>query len=59
VPYKTYDSWVKNKIVDMKKTLESKDVLELYKYYEKCAYLNTEKICVKNQEKYMLKIYYN
>ena len=43
VPYKTSDSWVKNKIIDMKKTLESKDVPELNKYCEKCLYLNTGK----------------
>ena len=43
VPYKTNDSWVKNKIIDMKKILESKDVPELNKYCEKCAYLNTGK----------------
>ena len=39
VPYKTNDSWIKNKIIDMKKTLESKDVPELNKYCEKCMYL--------------------
>jgi len=43
VPYKTNDSWVKNKIIDMKKTLVSKDVPELNKYCEKCTYLNTGK----------------
>ena len=43
VPYKTNDSWVKNKIIDMKKTLESKDVPEINKFCEKCLYLNTGK----------------
>ena len=43
VPYKTNDSWIKNKIIDMKKTLESKDVPELNKYCEKCLYLDTGK----------------
>jgi hypothetical protein len=41
VPYKTNDSWVKNKIIDMKKTLEAKDkneqekLMEFIKLYEK------------------------
>jgi hypothetical protein len=43
VPYKTNDSWVKNKIIDMKKTLESKVVPDLNKYCEKCLYLDTGK----------------
>jgi len=43
VPYKTDDSWVKNKIIDMKKILESKNVPELNKYCEKCLYLDTGK----------------
>ena len=43
VPYKTNDSWVKNKIIDMKKTLESKDVPEINKFCEKCLYLDTGK----------------
>ena len=43
VPYKTNDSWVKNKIIDMKKTLESKDVPDLNKFCEKCLYLSTGK----------------
>jgi hypothetical protein len=43
VPYKTDDSWVKNKIIEMKKTLESKDVPDLNKYCEKCMFLKTGK----------------
>ena len=43
VPYKTNDSWIKNKIIDMKKTLESKDVPEINKFCEKCLYLDTGK----------------
>jgi hypothetical protein len=43
VPYKTNDSWVKNKIIDMKKTLESEDVPEINKFCEKCLYLDTGK----------------
>jgi hypothetical protein len=43
VQYKTNDSWVKNKILDMKKTLEAKDVPDLNKYCEKCLYLDTGK----------------
>ena len=43
VPYKTNDSWVKNKIIDMKKTLESEDVPEINKFCEKCLFLSTGK----------------
>jgi hypothetical protein len=43
VPYTTNTNWVKNKIIDMKKTLESKDVPEINKYCEKCLYLDTGK----------------
>jgi hypothetical protein len=43
VPYTTNTNWVKNKIIDMKKILESKDVPELNKYCEKCLYLDTGK----------------
>jgi hypothetical protein len=43
VPYKTNDSWVKNKIIDMKKTLESKDIPEINKFCEKCLYLDAGK----------------
>ena len=43
VPYKTDDSWVKNKIIEMKKTLELKDVPNLNKYCEKCLYLDAGK----------------
>jgi hypothetical protein len=43
VPYKTDDSWVKNKIIEMKKTLELKDVPDLNKYCEKCMFLNMGK----------------
>jgi hypothetical protein len=43
VPYKTDTSWVKNKILDMKKTLELKDVPEINRFCEKCMFLNTGK----------------
>jgi len=43
VPYKTNSSWVEDKIKEMKKTLESKEVPEINKYCEKCMYLNTGK----------------
>ena len=43
VPYKTDTSWVKNKIIEMKKVLEAKEVPELNKYCEKCLYLDTGK----------------
>jgi hypothetical protein len=43
VPYKTDTSWVEDKITEMKKTLESKDVPELNKFCEKCLYLATGK----------------
>jgi hypothetical protein len=43
VPYKTDISWVKNKIIEMKKVLEAKEVPELNKYCEKCLYLDTGK----------------
>jgi hypothetical protein len=43
VPYTTNTNWVKNKLIDMKKVLESKDVPELNKYCEKCLYLDTGK----------------
>lgn len=43
VPYKTNDSWIKNKIIEMKKVLNSKDVPEINKFCEKCLYLNTGK----------------
>jgi hypothetical protein len=43
VPYTTNTDWVKNKLIDMKKVLESKDVPELNKYCEKCLYLDTGK----------------
>jgi hypothetical protein len=46
VPYKTNDSWIKNKILSMKKTLELKDVPEINKYCEKCMYLNTGKLFI-------------
>ncbi len=43
VPYKTNDSWIKNKIIDMKKTLEKKDVPEINTHCEKCMFLITGK----------------
>ena len=43
VPYKTDTSWVKDKIKNMKKTLESKNVPEINKFCEKCLYLDTGK----------------
>ena len=43
VPYKTNTSWIKNKIIEMKKVLEAKEVPELNKYCEKCLYLDTGK----------------
>jgi hypothetical protein len=43
IPYKTDTSWVDNKIIDMKKTLESEDVPEINKFCEKCLYLATGK----------------
>jgi hypothetical protein len=43
VPYKTNDSWVKNKIINMKKTLESKNIPEINRLCEKCMFLDTGK----------------
>ena len=43
VPYKTNDSWIKNKIIEMKKVLDSKGVPEINKFCEKCMYLITGK----------------
>jgi len=43
VPYKTNVSWIKDKIIEMKKVLESKDVPEINKFCEKCMYLNAGK----------------
>jgi hypothetical protein len=43
VPYKTDDSWVKNKIIDMKKVLDAKEVPVLNKSCEKCMFLITGK----------------
>ena len=43
VPYKTNTSWVEDKIKEMKKTLELKEVPEINKYCEKCMYLDTGK----------------
>ena len=48
VPYKTNDSWVKNKIIEMKKTLELKDVPEINKYCEKCMYLEFGSILIRD-----------
>ena len=43
VPYKTNDSWIKNKIIQMKKVLESEVLPEINKCCEKCMYLETGK----------------
>ena len=43
VLYKTNTSWVEDKIKEMKKTLELKEVPEINKYCEKCMYLDTGK----------------
>jgi predicted nucleic-acid-binding Zn-ribbon protein len=43
VPYKTNTSWVKNKIVEMKKVLDAKNVPEINKTCEKCMFLETGK----------------
>jgi predicted nucleic-acid-binding Zn-ribbon protein len=43
VPYKTDISWIKNKIIEMKKVLDAKNVPEINKTCEKCMYLDTGK----------------
>jgi len=43
VPYKTNTSWVEDKIKEMKKTLELKEVPEINRYCERCMYLDTGK----------------
>jgi len=43
VPYKTNTTWIKNKLIEMKKTLESKDVPEINKSCEKCMFLEAGK----------------
>jgi hypothetical protein len=43
VPYKTNTSWVENKIIEMKTTLEAPKVPEINKHCEKCMYLDTGK----------------
>ena len=43
VPYTTDTSWVKNKIVEMKKVLDAKDVPQINKNCEKCMFLETGK----------------
>jgi len=43
VPYKTNTSWIDNKIVEMKETLDSQKVPEINKNCEKCMYLNAGK----------------
>jgi hypothetical protein len=43
VPYKTDVSWIKNKIIEMKKVLEAKEVPDLNKTCEKCMFLATGK----------------
>ena len=43
VPYKTDTSWIKNKIIEMKKVLDAKNVPEINKTCEKCMFLITGK----------------
>ena len=43
VPYVTDTSWVQDKIIEMKKTLELDNVPEINKSCENCMYLNTGK----------------
>ena len=43
VPYKTNTSWIDNKIIEMKETLDSEIVPEINKSCEKCMYLNAGK----------------
>jgi hypothetical protein len=43
VPYKTDVNWIKNKIIEMKKVLEAKEVPDLNKTCEKCMFLATAK----------------
>ena len=43
VPYTTDTSWVKNKIVEMKKVLDAKEVPQINKNCEKCMFLETGK----------------
>ena len=43
MPYVTDTSWVQDKIIEMKKTLELDSVPEINKSCEKCMYLNTGK----------------
>jgi len=43
IPYKTNTSWIEEKIIEMKKTLDSDYVPELNKYCESCMYLDAGK----------------
>ena len=43
VPYVTNTSWVQDKIIEMKKTLELDSVPEINKSCEKCMYINAGK----------------
>ena len=43
VPYETDTSWIKNKIIEMKKVLDAKNVPEINKTCEKCMFLITGK----------------
>ena len=43
VPYATDTSWVKDKIVEMKKVLDSKKIPSINKACEKCMFLNAGK----------------
>ena len=43
VPYVTNTSWVQDKIIEMKKTLELDSVPEINKSCEKCMYLTAGK----------------
>jgi len=43
IPYETNTSWVQDKIIEMKKTLELDSVPEINKSCEKCMYINAGK----------------
>ena len=43
VPYKTNTIWIDQKIVEMKKTLDSENIPEINKNCEKCMHLNASK----------------
>ena len=43
IPYQTNTSWIDEKIIEMKKTLDSETVPEINKYCERCMFLNAGK----------------